>query len=80
MRCTALSESDSSPFPRVTTLFRPEQLEDEFRGCLELAKYFLGTVGLLEDCTFRFSQWDPANPKNKYEGTPEQWERRSGCS
>lgn len=55
-------------------IVRPEQLEDEFRGCLELAKYFLGTVGLLEDCTFRFSQWDPANPKNKYEGTPEQWE------
>ena len=55
-------------------ILRPEQLEDEFRGCLELAKYFLDTVGLLEDCTFRFSQWDPANPKNKYEGTPEQWE------
>ena len=52
----------------------PDQLEEEFRGCLELAKYFLGTVGLLDKCTFRFSQWDPANPKNKYEGTPEQWE------
>ena len=48
-------------------------MEEEFKGCLELAKYFLGTVGLLEDCTFRFSQWDPANPKNKYEGTAEQW-------
>ncbi len=55
-------------------VLRPEQLEQEFEGCLQLAKYFLGTVGLLEDCTFRFSQWDPANPKNKYEGTPEQWE------
>lgn len=55
-------------------ILRPEQLEEEFRGCLELAKYFLDTVGLLEDCTFRFSQWDPANPKNKYEGTAEQWE------
>ena len=32
------------------------------------------TVGLWEDCTFRFSQWDPANPNNKYEGTAEQWE------
>ena len=53
---------------------RPDQLEDEFRDCLELAKYCLDTVGLLEDCTFRFSQWDPANPKNKYEGTAEQWE------
>lgn len=55
-------------------ILRPEQLEDEFRGCLELAKYCLDTVGLLDDCTFRFSQWDPANPKNKYEGTAEQWE------
>ncbi len=59
-------------------ILRPEQLEDEFRGCLELVKYFLGTVGLLEDCTFRFSQWDPANPKNKYEGTPEQWDEAQG--
>ena len=55
-------------------VLRPEQLEEEFKGCLELIQYFLGTVGLLEDCTFRFSQWDPANPKNKYEGTPEQWD------
>ena len=54
-------------------ILRPDKLEEEFKGCLELAKYFLGTVGLLEDCTFRFSQWDPANPKNKYEGTAEQW-------
>ncbi len=56
-------------------ILRPDQLEEEFRDCLELAKYMLGTVGLLEDCTFRFSQWDPANPENKYEGTPEQWEQ-----
>ena len=55
-------------------ILRPDQLEDEFRECLDLAKYMLDAVGLLEDCTFRFSQWDPANPKNKYEGTPEQWE------
>lgn len=55
-------------------ILRPEQLEEEFKNCLELAKYMLGTVGLLEDCTFRFSQWDPANPKNKYEGTAEQWD------
>ena len=55
-------------------VLRPDQLEEEFKGCLELAKYFLDTVGLLEDCTFRFSQWDPANPNNKYEGTAEQWE------
>lgn len=55
-------------------VLRPDQLEEEFRGCLELAKYMLDTVGLLQDCTFRFSQWDPANPNNKYEGTAEQWE------
>ena len=55
-------------------ILRPEQLEEEFKGCLDLMKYFLGTVGLLDKCTFRFSQWDPANPHNKYEGTKEQWE------
>ncbi len=56
-------------------ILRPEQLEDEFKECLDLAKYMLNTVGMLEDCTFRFSQWDPANPNNKYEGTAEQWEQ-----
>ncbi len=55
-------------------ILRPDQLEEEFKGCLELAKYFLDTVGLLENCTFRFSQWDPENKNNKYEGTKEQWE------
>ena len=54
-------------------ILRPEQLEEEFKGCLELAKYCLETVGMLEDCTFRFSQWDPNN-KEKYIGTPEQWD------
>ena len=55
-------------------VLRPDQLKEEFKGCLDLAKYCLETVGMLENCTFRFSQWDPANPKNKYEGTKEQWE------
>ena len=55
-------------------ILRPDQLEEEFKGCLDLAKYCLGTVGLLDKCTFRFSQWDPANPNNKYEGTKEQWD------
>ncbi|MBQ9943380.1 MAG: threonine--tRNA ligase [Clostridia bacterium] len=55
-------------------VLRPDQLEEEFKGCLELAKYMLSTVGMLENCTFRFSQWDPENPKGKYEGTKEQWE------
>ena len=55
-------------------MVRPDQLEEEFKNCLDLAKYFLGTIGLLDKCTFRFSQWDPANPNNKYEGTKEQWD------
>ncbi|MBR6502178.1 MAG: threonine--tRNA ligase [Clostridia bacterium] len=53
-------------------VLRPDQLEAEFADCLSLCKYFLETVGLLEDCTFRFSQWDPNNTA-KYEGTAEQW-------
>ena len=55
-------------------VLRPDQLEEEFKGCLALAKYCLGTVGLLDKCTFRFSQWAPSTPHNKYEGTAEQWE------
>ena len=53
-------------------VLRPDQLAAEFKGCLDLAKYCLETVGLWEDCTFRFSQWDP-NRTDKYEGTAEQW-------
>ncbi len=55
-------------------ILTPEQLEEEFRGCLDLALYMLDAVGLREDCSFRFSQWDP-NRTDKYEGTPEQWEK-----
>ena len=55
-------------------ILRPDQLEEEFKGCLDLAKYCLETVGMLDKCTFRFSQWNPANPNNKYEGTAEQWD------
>ena len=53
-------------------VLRPDQLEEEFKGCLDLAKYLLDTVGMLDNCTFRFSQWDPNNTA-KYEGTAEQW-------
>ena len=53
-------------------VIRPDQLEEEFKGCLDLAMYMLDTMGLKEDCSFRFSQWDPART-DKYEGTPEQW-------
>ena len=58
-------------------VLRPEQLEEEFAGCLSLAKYMLETVGLAEDVSYRFSQWDPANTA-KYEGTAEQWDEAQG--
>ena len=59
-------------------ILRPEQLEDEFRGCLELANYMLTTLGLADDVTSRFSQWDPNNTE-KYIGTPEQWDEAQGA-
>lgn len=55
----------------------PEQLEAEFKGCLELAIYMLKTLGLYEDISYRFSQWDP-NDREKYIGTPEQWDEAQG--
>ena len=55
----------------------PEQLEDEFRSCLELAIYMLKTLGLYEDVSYRFSQWDPIN-REKYIGTTEQWNEAQG--
>jgi len=50
----------------------PEQLEEEFKGSLELAIFMLKTLGLYEDVSYRFSQWDPED-REKYIGTPEQW-------
>ncbi len=52
----------------------PEQLEEEFKNCVELAKFMMETIGFQEEVTYRFSQWDPNN-REKYEGTPEQWEQ-----
>ena len=52
----------------------PEQVEDEFAGCLDLAMYCLKTLGLQDDVTYRLSKWDPNN-KSKYLGDEEQWER-----
>ena len=51
---------------------RPDQLEDEFRRCLEITNYMLKTLGLYEDVSYRFSQWDPDN-REKYIGTEDQW-------
>lgn len=55
----------------------PEQLEDEFKGCLELAIFMLKTLGLYDDVSYRFSQWDP-NDREKYIGTKEQWDEAQG--
>ncbi|MBR5227462.1 MAG: threonine--tRNA ligase [Clostridia bacterium] len=51
----------------------PEQLEQEFKSCLELAIYMLKCLGLYEDVSYRFSKWDPDN-REKYIGTEEQWD------
>lgn len=51
----------------------PEQLEQEFADCVNLANYMLKTVGLADDVSYQFSQWDPHN-KEKYIGSAEQWE------
>ncbi|HHT86431.1 MAG TPA: threonine--tRNA ligase [Clostridiales bacterium] len=52
---------------------RPDQVADEFRGCLDLAKYFLEILGLVEDVSYRFSKWDENNTE-KYIGDKESWE------
>lgn len=52
----------------------PDHLEQEFKGCLDLAMYLLRCLGLLEDVSFRFSRWDPNNTE-KYINDPEKWER-----
>lgn len=44
----------------------PEQLEEEFKGCLELTNYMLTTLGLIEDVSYRFSQWDPDEQRKVY--------------
>ena len=55
----------------------PDQLESEFKDCLELAIFMLKTLGLYEDVSYRFSKWDPQD-KDKYIGTVEQWDEAQG--
>jgi threonyl-tRNA synthetase len=54
-------------------IVRPDQMVEEFKGCLDLIKYCLETLGIQEDMTYRLSKWDPNN-KEKYIGTAEVWE------
>lgn len=54
-------------------IVRPDQIEDEFRACVDLAKYCLTTLGLEGDVTYRMSKWDPENADH-YLGTPEMWD------
>lgn len=56
---------------------RPDQMVEEFKGCLALAKYCLETLGVEEDVTYHLSKWDPEN-KEKYIGAPEVWEETEG--
>ena len=55
-------------------IVRPDQMVEEFKGCLALAKYCLETLGVEEDVTYHLSKWDPEN-KEKYIGEPEVWEQ-----
>ncbi len=52
---------------------RPDQMVEEFKGCLALAKYCLQTLGVEEDVRYRLSKWDPAHPE-KYVGSAQVWE------
>lgn len=54
-------------------IVRPDQMDEEFKGCLDLARYCLVTLGLNDDVTYRLSKWDPNN-KDKYIGSEEVWE------
>ena len=58
-------------------IVRPDQIEEEFRGCVDLAKYCLTTLGLEGDVTYRMSKWDPDNASH-YLGTPEMWDEVEG--
>lgn len=54
-------------------IVRPDQMDEEFKGCLDLARYCLRTLGVEEDVTYRLSKWDPENSE-KYIGSAEVWE------
>lgn len=54
-------------------IVRPDQMDDEFKGCLDLARYCFNTLGLADDVTYRLSKWDPNN-KEKYIGDATVWE------
>ena len=54
-------------------IVRPDQMVEEFKGCLALAKYCLTVLGVEEDVTYHLSKWDPDN-REKYIGEPEVWE------
>ena len=58
-------------------IVRPDQMVEEFKGCIALAKYCLSTLGLEEDVTYHLSKWDPDN-REKYIGEPEVWEETEG--
>ncbi len=53
-------------------IVRPDQMVEEFKGCLALAKYCLETLGVEEDVTYHLSKWDPEN-KEKYIGDADVW-------
>ncbi|WP_124066776.1 threonine--tRNA ligase [Clostridium sp. E02] len=58
-------------------IVRPDQIEEEFKGCVDLAKYCLTTLGLDGDVTYQMSKWDPQHSE-KYMGNPQMWDEVEG--
>ena len=54
-------------------IVRPDQMVEEFKNCLALAKHVMVTLGLQNDVTYVLAKYDPANT-TKYIGTAEVWE------
>ena len=58
-------------------IVRPDQINDEFKNCVQLAIHCLTTLGLQDDVTYRLSKWDPNNTE-KYIGDAAYWEDTQG--
>ena len=58
-------------------ILRPDQLEQEFMGCVRLIQEIMADIGLIDDLTYRFSRWDPADSE-KYIGTSDMWDEAEG--
>lgn len=58
-------------------ILRPDQLEEEFKNCVQLIRRMMTDIGLIDDISYRLSKWDPKDSE-KYIGTPEMWDEAEG--